>query len=98
MSTSRSDSEPPTVGVEEEFLLVDPDSGEPAPRNGAVAAEAERRGIDLQVELSSCQVEINSGVATTGGQLREELATLRRAAAQAAEGSAFGCWRSACPP
>jgi carboxylate-amine ligase len=85
MSTSRSDSEPPTVGVEEEFLLVDPDSGEPAPRNGAVAAEAERRGIDLQVELSSCQVEINSGVATTGGQIREELTTLRRAAAQAAE-------------
>ena len=85
MSTSRSDSEPPTFGVEEEFLLVDPDSGEPAPRNGAVAAEAERRGIDLQVELSSCQVETNSGVATTGGQLREELTTLRRAAAQAAE-------------
>jgi glutamate---cysteine ligase / carboxylate-amine ligase len=32
-------SEFPTVGVEEEFLLVDPRTGEPAPHNAAVAAE-----------------------------------------------------------
>jgi hypothetical protein len=30
----------PSVGVEEEFLLVDPRTGEPAPLNNAVAAEA----------------------------------------------------------
>ena len=38
-------SELPTVGVEEEFLLVYPRTGEPAPHNAAVAAEAERRGF-----------------------------------------------------
>ena len=30
----------PTFGVEEEFLLVDPDTGEPAPLNRAVADNA----------------------------------------------------------
>ena len=31
----------PTFGAEEEFLLVDAETGEPAPHNAAVAAEAE---------------------------------------------------------
>ena len=65
-------SEFPTVGVEEEFLLVDPRSGEPAPHNAAVAAEAERRGITLQLELSGCQVETTSSVAATSAELGEE--------------------------
>ena len=79
-------SDLPTVGVEEEFLLVDPRTGEPAPRNTEVAAEAETRGVTLQLELSSCQVETTSSVATTSAQLGEELAGLRRTAAQASEG------------
>jgi carboxylate-amine ligase len=78
-------SELPTVGVEEEFLLVDPQTGEPAPRNAAVATEAQRRGITLQLELSSCQVETTSSVATTAVELGEELTRLRRIAAEAAE-------------
>ena len=53
----------PSFGVEEEFLLVDPKTGEPAPCNSEVAAEAKRRGTTLQLELSSCQVETTSGVA-----------------------------------
>jgi len=65
-------SELPTVGVEEEFLLVDPRTGEPAPHNAAVAAEAERRGITLQLELSGCQVETTSSVAATSAELGEE--------------------------
>ena len=36
-------SDLPTVGAEEEFLLVDTRTGEPAPRNTAVAQEAELR-------------------------------------------------------
>jgi len=85
-------SDLPTVGVEEEFLLVDPRTGEPAPRNTEVAAEAENRGVTLQLELSSCQVETTSSVATTSAQLGEELAGLRRTAAQAAKASGFDCW------
>ncbi|OBK18364.1 glutamate--cysteine ligase [Mycobacterium asiaticum] len=85
MSTVCSESGLPTVGVEEEFLLVYPDSGEPAPRNSEVAAEAERRGGNLQVELSSCQVETTSGVVSSSRQLSTELSALRRTAARAAE-------------
>ncbi|OBA59066.1 carboxylate--amine ligase [Mycobacterium sp. 1100029.7] len=75
----------PSFGVEEEFLLVDPETGQPAPRNSEVAAEAKRRGIDLQVELSSCQVETTSAVASASTELGEELRRLRRTAAQAAQ-------------
>ncbi len=85
MSTRRSEGDPLTVGVEEEFLLVDPETGAPAPRNRDVAAEAARRGVELDLELASCQVEINSAVATSAAELREDLTGLRRTAAQAAE-------------
>lgn len=90
--------ENPTVGAEEEFLLVDPKTGEPAPQNAAVAAEAKRRGVKLQLELSSCQVETTSSVAATGAELGEELSRLRRTAAQAAQ--AVGVQLLACglPP
>ena len=88
----------PTVGAEEEFLLVDPRTGEPAPRNAMVAAEAERRGVTLQLELSSCQVETTSGVATTSAQLGEELTRLRHTAAQAAEASGVQLLASGLPP
>lgn len=84
MSTRRSRGGLPTVGVEEEFLLVDPDTGEPAPRNREVAAEAARRGVELELELASCQVETTSSVATSAAQLHEELTRLRRTAARAA--------------
>lgn len=88
----------PTVGAEEEFLLVDPRTGEPSPRNADVAAEAERRGVALQLELSSCQVETTSDVAASATDLGEELRRLRRTAAQAAQ--AVGVQLLACglPP
>ncbi|MGZ4583748.1 MAG: glutamate-cysteine ligase family protein, partial [Mycobacterium sp.] len=66
-------SDPPTFGAEEEFLLVDPRTGEPAPRNADVAAEAECRGVELQLELSSCQVETTSSVVATSAELGDEL-------------------------
>ena len=88
----------PTFGVEEEFLLVDPRTGEPAPRNTAVAREAERRGITLQLELSSCQVETTSTVAATSAELGEELTRSRRAAAHAAEASGVQLLASGLPP
>lgn len=37
--------DPSEVGVEEEFLLVDPKSGEPLAANRAVADEADQRGV-----------------------------------------------------
>lgn len=91
-------SDPPTFGAEEEFLLVDPQTGEPAPRNAAVAEEAESRGFTLQLELSSCQVETTSSVAQTSAELGEELARLRRGAAQAAEASGLRLLALGLPP
>ena len=75
----------PTVGVEEEFLLVDPDTGEPVARNEAVARHAAARGVKLQLELTSCQVETTTDVANTSEELRSELTRLRHVAAEAAE-------------
>jgi carboxylate-amine ligase len=88
----------PTFGVEEEFLLVDPETGEPAPCNSEVAAEAKRRGTTLQLELSSCQVETTSGVAASSAELGAELALLRRTAAQAAEASGVHLLALGLPP
>jgi glutamate---cysteine ligase / carboxylate-amine ligase len=91
-------NELPTVGVEEEFLLADPRTGEPVPRNAEVAAQAERQGVTLQLELSSCQVETTSSVATTSAQLGEELIGLRRAAARAAEATGVQLLALGLPP
>ncbi|OBG38483.1 carboxylate--amine ligase [Mycobacterium alsense] len=91
-------SEPPTVGVEEEFLLVDAHTGEPAPRNAAVAEEAKRRGVTLDLELSSCQVETTSRVAETGAELAADLAALRRTADEAAEAAGVRLLASGLPP
>jgi glutamate---cysteine ligase / carboxylate-amine ligase len=88
----------PTFGAEEEFLLVDPRTGEPAPGNTAVAAEAERRGATLQLELSSCQVETTSGVSATSAELGEELTRLRRAAAEAAQAMGLRLLATGLPP
>jgi glutamate---cysteine ligase / carboxylate-amine ligase len=84
--------------VEEEFLLVDPGNGEPAAHNTAVAEEAKRRGVELQLELSSCQVETTTRVVTTSSQLGDELARLRRTAAQSAEAGGVQLLASGLPP
>ncbi|WP_094286914.1 glutamate--cysteine ligase [Mycobacterium lehmannii] len=74
----------PTIGVEEEFLLVDPASGEPVALNEAVAREAVTRGVKLQLELTTCQVETTSEVVASSRELRDQLLRLRRLSAEAA--------------
>jgi carboxylate-amine ligase len=76
--------EPPTFGVEEEFLLVDPRTGEPVALNAAVAEHAARRGVELELELTSCQVETTSNIASSSEDLRRDLTRLRRTTADAA--------------
>ena len=87
----------PTIGVEEEFLLVD-DTGEPVAANRAVAEEAESRGVQLQLELTSCQVETTSAVMETSDELRAELSRLRGVAAQAASACGARLLAVALPP
>ncbi|MFC7447186.1 carboxylate-amine ligase [Rhodococcus daqingensis] len=74
----------PSVGVEEEFLLVDPETGLPQMRNSAVVSTATELGVPLQLELSQCQVETNSPVCWDSGGLRTHLLEARTIAATAA--------------
>lgn len=75
----------PTFGAEEEFLLVDPETGAPVPRNRDVADVARGRGVDLQLELTSCQVETSSSVASSAAELLTDLRRQRAVVARAAE-------------
>ncbi|MEU6583425.1 glutamate--cysteine ligase [Nocardia sp. NPDC046763] len=89
---------PPTVGVEEEFLLVDPRSGVPVGRNADVARTAADLGMDLQLEIMRCQVETSTRVHTNTGDLLRELRELRRGAAACAEKNDALLLAAAVPP
>ncbi|TQK29649.1 glutamate--cysteine ligase [Arthrobacter sp. SLBN-53] len=88
----------PTFGVEEEFLLIDPHSGAPLPVNREVAEHAERRGVDLQLELTSCQVETATKVCDDPADLRSQLRRLRRGAADAADAAGARLLAVGLPP
>jgi carboxylate-amine ligase len=88
----------PTFGVEEEFLLVDPRTGEPVPLNTAVAERAALRDVKLEFELTSCQVESTSEVASSSDDLRRDLTRLRGAAADAANQAGARLLAVALPP
>lgn len=88
----------PTFGVEEEFLLVDPRTGEPIARNKAVAETAAAKGVDLQLELTSCQVETATEVMDNSDDLRKALLRLRRVATDAAETNGARLLAAGLPP
>jgi glutamate---cysteine ligase / carboxylate-amine ligase len=70
------------MGVEEEFLLVDATSGEPLPRSVAVAGATE--DVDVHLELTKPQVEINAPVCHDSAELWAQLSRMRSAVATAA--------------
>lgn len=74
---------PFTLGVEEEFQLVDARTGELRSRADAVLS-ADWTG-EIKPEMQKNTVEIGTRVCRSGGELREELARLRLQAAVAAE-------------
>jgi carboxylate-amine ligase len=75
----------PTVGVEEEFLLVDPVTGVAVNRAEEVIEVArEQLGLELEHELTGAQVEINTTVCADAEQARRELLDTRRLVALAA--------------
>lgn len=73
-----------TVGVEEEFLLVDPGSGLV---QAAAQRVAPRVGRQAQRELTQEQVEIGTPPALELGQLEQDLLALRRRVAEVATGT-----------
>ncbi|MFI1914239.1 glutamate--cysteine ligase [Nocardia sp. NPDC020380] len=90
--------EAPTMGVEEEFLLVDPRTGAPVGRNVDVARTAADLGIDLQLEIVRCQVETSTRIHTSTAELLRELRELRRGAAASAEKNDALLLAAAVPP
>lgn len=74
----------PTLGVEEEFVLVDPHTDHPSLHNTEVLAAGRDLGIDLQVEFSRCQIETATSIGTHIRDLREQLRQSRAIAAAAA--------------
>ncbi|MFG2352738.1 glutamate--cysteine ligase [Streptomyces sp. NPDC048521] len=77
---------PPTVGVEEEFVLADRHSRSAVYRSSSVvcAARAHLGAPHATPELSRSQVETVSAVCRTADELRAEIVRLRRGAAAAA--------------
>ncbi|PFX04650.1 putative glutamate--cysteine ligase 2 [Nocardia farcinica] len=88
----------PTVGVEVEFLLVDPRTGAPTARNEAVAHTAGELGIDLQLELTRCQVETSTAVHSDIGALFGQLRDLRCGVARCAQANESRLLAVAIPP
>ncbi|MFD9124450.1 glutamate--cysteine ligase [Kitasatospora sp. NPDC059571] len=88
----------PTVGVEEEYLLLDPDSGLPLPRVEAVRTIAGLHPAvhhdELQNELLQAQVEVATPVCRDLDEVGGHLLRLRHALATAAETA--GCRLAAC--
>ncbi|MFI1583300.1 glutamate--cysteine ligase [Embleya sp. NPDC020630] len=78
----------PTMGVEEEFLLVDARTGAPAPRAELVVAKAADADT-TRLEATRYQVESASLVAHTADELRAHLVRSRRDWTEAA--AVFGC-------
>lgn len=74
-----------TIGVEEEYLLVDKDSFDLAPApEGLMEACKARLENQVAPEYLNCQIEIGSRVCRTIGQAREDLRRLRSAVAEEA--------------
>ncbi|MEV7559321.1 glutamate-cysteine ligase family protein, partial [Streptomyces sp. NPDC089795] len=83
-----------SVGVEEELLLVDADSGAPLAVSGAVLAAAERsawqrrpgtsarRDHEFEKELHKEQLEFATKPVTEMGELQEEIVRIRREASR----------------
>ncbi len=81
-----------TIGVEEEYLLVDPGTGELVHDESSqgIIIDAVKKNVDPEVgfatpEFLRAQVEIGTGVCTSISQLRESLVRMRTAVAEAAD-------------
>ena len=73
------DTETITLGVEEEFLVVDRFSGALIPGADRLLPHArESLGKDVASELNLCQIEVGTPVCTTLAEVRTELVRLRR--------------------
>jgi len=90
-------SEPWSVGIEEELFVLDADTLEPAP-----FPRGELDGVRLKQELFAAVVELNTGVCSSAGDAVAELAELRADAKERAADAGLvlagsGTWPTAVP-
>lgn len=78
-----------TIGVEEEYHLIDATTMGLADVPGVVASARELLGADAQAEISTSQLEVATPVCSSLAEVREQLVRLRRGADEAARG--HGC-------
>ncbi|MHA6758371.1 carboxylate-amine ligase [Streptacidiphilus sp. PAMC 29251] len=88
-----------TIGVEEEYLLLDPDSGLPVARSVQVRSAADLMGSlggdeEVEPELLQAQVEVGTPVSETLDEVGAHLTRLRDAVRRAADGT--GCRMAVC--
>ena len=83
-----------TLGVEEEYHLVDAETMELADAPGVVAEARRLLGEGAQEEISTSQLEVVTGVLTSLDDVRREVSALRRGADAAAR--RHGCRVLAC--
>ncbi|TQM78357.1 carboxylate-amine ligase [Saccharothrix saharensis] len=96
---SLAGAQAPTLGVEEEFLLVDARTGAPVPRGREVVEAANARfGVDLDVELVQAQVETRTPICHDLADVRRQLLGLRLVAAEAAHALGLRLLAVGAPP
>ncbi len=80
-----------TLGVEEEYLVVDERSGALLPRADHLTAHAKATmGDGVTLELNLCQIEVATPVCHTLGDVRRHLGRLRLQLSTAAEETGYG--------
>ncbi|WP_055490798.1 glutamate--cysteine ligase [Streptomyces sp. TP-A0356] len=91
-----------TVGVEEEYLLIDPATGRLAPQGekvrAAVGLEPFVAADEVQPELLQAQIEVATPVCATLDEVRGHLRRLRHAVAAAAKAQGCRIMVSGTPP
>lgn len=74
-----------TLGVEEEFLVVDRESRELVPRGRELIEQVQDLGDHVSAELNHCQIEVDTPVCTDLESLRNEIVAKRERLRQAGE-------------
>jgi carboxylate-amine ligase len=88
-----------TIGIEEEYLLVDPDTGALVEAPPDLMAEAtERLGAQVSPEFLQCQIEVGTGVCAGVAEARDDLSTLRRTVAEIAARHGVAPIAASCHP
>lgn len=83
-------TERPTIGVEEEFLVVDGETGVLRPEGPALLPAARKEiGQDVHPELHSSQLEVNTAVGDSLADVRRDVECLRRGLAGVAAGRGY---------